>query len=98
MRTDLLTGDPGPTNSSKLSDCWNQIGVWGNGECGQLKKVVHCRNCTVFSSAAARLLENEELPQGYLDRWTEHFATEEEVENHQSHSALIFRIGAEWLA
>jgi chemotaxis-related protein WspD len=97
MRTDLLTGNPGATNSSKLNDCWNQIGVWGNGECGQLKKVVHCRNCAVYSSAAARLLEKE-LPQGYLDRWTEHFAGELQVGDHQTQTALIFRIGAEWLA
>jgi chemotaxis-related protein WspD len=98
MRTDLLAADPGEANSGKLDDCWNKIGVWGNGECSQLKKVVHCRNCAIYSSAAARLLEKKELPQGYLDRWTRHFATEVEVENHQSQSALIFRIGAEWLA
>jgi chemotaxis-related protein WspD len=85
------------TSSIKLNDCWNKIGVWGNRECGELKKVVHCRNCIVYSSAASQLL-GADLPQGYLERWTTHFATEQKVDSRQMRAALIFRIGAEWLA
>jgi chemotaxis-related protein WspD len=84
-------------NSMKLNDCWNEIGVWGNRECGELKKAIHCRNCIVYSSAAAQLL-GAELPQDYLERWTTHFASGQKVESRQMQAALIFRIGAEWLA
>ena len=84
-------------SSIKLNDCWNKIGVWGNRECGELKKVVHCRNCIVYSSAAAQLL-GAELPQDYLERWATHFASRQKVESRQMQAALIFRIGAEWLA
>jgi chemotaxis-related protein WspD len=87
----------GTRNSGKLNDCWNQIGVWGNRECGELKKAIHCRNCIVYSSAAAQLL-GADLPLGYLDGWTNYFATEPKVEDRQERTALIIRIGAERMA
>ena len=97
MRANLQKRDLESMSSRKLNDCWNKIGVWGNRECGELKKVIHCRNCIVYSSAAAQLL-GAELPQDYLERWTTHFASEQKVESRQMQAALIFRIGAEWLA
>jgi chemotaxis-related protein WspD len=84
-------------SSVKLNDCWNKIGVWGNRECGELKNLIHCRNCVVYSSAAAQLLGGE-LPKDYLEGWTTHFATEAQAEDRPMEAALIFRIGAEWLA
>ena len=51
----------------------------------------------VYSSAAAQLL-GAELPQDYLARWTKHFSSEQKVEHREMQAALIFRIGAEWLA
>ncbi len=53
-----------------LDDCWNRIGVWGNSECPELDKHAHCRNCPVYSSAAAQMLNGEPEP-GYLREWTE---------------------------
>ena len=97
MTGNLPKPNLGSVSSIKLNDCWNKIGVWGNRECGELKKVIHCRNCTVYSTAAAQLLRAE-LPQDYLEGWTAHFATEPKVEARQTQAALIFRIGAEWLA
>ena len=97
MKAELPKRKLESVSSIKLNDCWNKIGVWGNRECGELKKVIHCRNCIVYSSAAAQLL-GAELPQDYLERWTTHFATEQKVESRQMQAALIFRIGAEWLA
>ena len=97
MTADLRARNLEFTRSGKLNDCWNKIGVWGNRECGELKKVTHCRNCIVYSSAAAQLL-GAELPEGYLDRWTTHFATPPIVEDRQVRTALILRIGAELLA
>jgi chemotaxis-related protein WspD len=97
MRAELPKRNLKSMSAIKLNDCWNKIGVWGNRECGELKKVIHCRNCIVYSSAAAQLL-GAELPQDYLERWTTHFAAEQKVESRQMQAALIFRIGAEWLA
>ena len=97
MRAELPSRNLESMSSIKLNDCWNKIGVWGNGECSELEKVTHCRNCIVYSAAAAQLL-GAELPPDYLQRWTTHFATEQKVESRQMQAALIFRIGGEWLA
>jgi chemotaxis-related protein WspD len=97
MRANLQKRNLESMSSRKLNDCWNKIGVWGNRECDELKKAVHCRNCIVYSSAAAQLL-GAELPQDYLERWAKHFATEPDVNRQRLQAALIFRIGAEWLA
>jgi chemotaxis-related protein WspD len=97
MKADLPKRNLASMSSTKLNDCWNKIGVWGNRECGELKKVIHCRNCIVYSSAAAQLL-SAELPPDYLERWTTHFASAQKGESRQMQAALIFRIGAEWLA
>jgi chemotaxis-related protein WspD len=96
MKAELPKRNLESMSSFQLIDCWKKIGVWGNRECGELKKVIHCRNCMVYSSAAAQLI-GAELPQDYLERWTTHFASEQKVESRQMQAALIFRIGAEWL-
>ena len=96
MKAELPKRNLESMSSMKLKDCWNKIGVWGNRECGELKKVIHCRNCIVYASAAAQLL-SEEISQDYLERWTAHFASDQKVESRQKEVALVFRIGAEWL-
>jgi chemotaxis-related protein WspD len=97
MRAELPNRELESISSIQLNDCWKKIGVWGNRECGELKKVNHCRDCLVYSSAAAQLL-GAELPQGYLEGWTAQLAVEQKVESGRMEAALIFRIGAEWLA
>ncbi len=79
------------------ADCWNQIGVWGDGSCPELKKCAHCHNCPVYSAAALALLEAEP-PAGYRDEWTSHFAREKVVAAPDVHSVVIFRVGIEWLS
>jgi len=97
MKTDLPASNFNTLSSLKLNDCWNKIGVWGDRGCPELKTVIHCRNCIVYSSAAAQLL-GAELPSDYLGHWATHFATELMVQSRQLQAAFIFRIGAEWLA
>jgi chemotaxis-related protein WspD len=97
MKAERSSEDRGIVSPLKLNDCWNKIGVWGNRECLELKKVVHCRNCAVYSSAAAQLL-GAELPQDYLERWTTHFSSELKPQSRQRQAALLFRVGVEWLA
>lgn len=80
-----------------VRDCWNQIGVGGNQTCRELPHYFHCHHCPVYSAAAVRLLDR---PLSIEDRraWTEHYAHEKRLSAPAKTSALLFRIGAEWLA
>lgn len=79
-------------------DCWNQIGVSGDGTCPELVKVIHCRNCPVYAAGGRRLLEREP-PADYLREWTQALAeAKDEDQAEDTLSVLIFRLGQEWLA
>lgn len=81
---------------SGIDDCWNRIGVRGDSSCPELLRHIHCRNCPVYSSAALNLLDRE-APAGYIADWTRHFARPKPPQDLQTQSALVFRVGAEWL-
>ena len=79
-------------------DCWNQIGVSGDGTCPELAKVIHCRNCPVYAAGGRSLLEREP-PADYLREWTQALAeAKDEDQGDNTLSVLIFRLGREWLA
>lgn len=90
-----------------LDDCWNRIGVMGDRSCGELKTVIHCRNCAVYSAAGRSLLERP-APAEYLKEWTDMLAetaTEQVsvgegtlVRATDAVSVIIFRLGNERLA
>lgn len=80
-----------------IDDCWNTIGVRGNGSCVKLAQYAHCRNCPVHASAAVTLLDRDP-PSGYVAEWTSHFAEAKQLEAPDTDSAVVFRIGAEWFA
>ena len=82
---------------SASSDCWNQIGVWGDGTCPKLKEHLHCRSCPMFTGAASRLLDREP-PAEYLDHWARHFAAQDRGVARLTESALVFRSVEEWFA
>jgi chemotaxis-related protein WspD len=84
-------------NPAILNDCWNRIGVRGDSSCPELQVHVHCRNCPVYSAAAANLLDVEPPPD-YLPNWTRHVAREKQIDEAATHSVVVFRIGEEWLA
>ena len=69
----------------------------GNATCPELQRVVHCRNCPVYSRAGLQLLDRP-LPPEYRRAWTEHFAQEKKLAGPAKQSALLFRLQAEWLA
>jgi chemotaxis-related protein WspD len=85
-RVDLVTVD----------DCWNRIGVRGDGSCPELKQYVHCRNCPVFSAGAAQVLDSASA-SNFADR-TAFFARPVEIIDGETQSVVIFRVAAEWLA
>ncbi|MCL1469176.1 chemotaxis protein CheW [Argonema antarcticum] len=90
------------------NDCWNKIGVEGDRSCEQLKTVIHCRNCPVYSAAGRSLLEREAPPE-YVNEWTEILAKTPPVSSKtqvsgaivpspETASVMIFMLGGEWLA
>jgi len=77
-------------------DCWNRIGVRGDGSCPDLARYVHCRNCPVHAAGAIALLER--APQDdYVAAWTQHMAAADTPVDRGAESIVIFRVGAEWL-
>jgi chemotaxis-related protein WspD len=94
---------PAPSQAPEASshppgpDCWNRIGVHGDGSCPELRQHVHCRNCSVYANAGRQLLDRP-LPAGYRREWTEHFARVKPALAPARTSAVLFRIQTEWLA
>jgi chemotaxis-related protein WspD len=80
-----------------IDDCWNRIGVRGDGSCVELPRHVHCRNCPVYSAAATERLDAD-LPAGYLDDWTRHLARPKPDSAQDTRSVVIFCLDDEWLA
>jgi chemotaxis-related protein WspD len=87
---------PAPA-SPVLNDCWNRIGVRGDGSCPELIQHAHCRNCPVYAAAAISLL-NRPAPANYANDLTRHLAELKKDEAATEHSAVIFRLRSEWFA
>jgi chemotaxis-related protein WspD len=83
-----------------MDDCWNRIGVSGDRSCPELRAVVHCRNCAIYSRAGRSLLEREP-PADYLPSWTAVLADDRDdrvVVGGQALVLMVFRVGDERLA
>jgi chemotaxis-related protein WspD len=80
-----------------IDDCWNRIGVCGDQSCPELPRFVHCHNCPVFATASDRLLAGP-APEGYLEEARARLAAPPDAVIPDAYSALVFRIGEEWLA
>jgi chemotaxis-related protein WspD len=106
LKTVAIPNDFEPDHPT-LNDCWNQIGVMGDRTCGELKTVIHCRNCNVYSAAGRSLLERDAPPE-YLQEWTNilsETSTQQVgvgegtlVRATDTLSVIIFRLGNERLA
>lgn len=90
-------GNVAETAQLSLHDCWNKIGVQGDLSCPELVQYIHCRNCPVYSAAAAALLESS-MPDGYVDERTRHYSQEKQDYAQDTRTLTLFRIGPEWLA
>jgi len=84
-------------SETRIQDCWNRIGVQGDKSCAELRSHVHCRNCPVFEQGA-RILLDRPAPAGYVKEWTHFLARPKEAEAGFTDTAMVFRIGPEWLA
>ena len=85
------------SSPDKIEACWNRIGVSGDGSCPELKQVIHCHNCPVYSSAGRSLFDRN-APEGYLDEWTRVLSGQKREGISETTSVVIFRLGVEWLA
>jgi len=83
----------------EFDDCWNRIGVWGKQQprCPKLDKIIHCRNCDVYSNAGRNMLERK-LPEDYENTWARIYAQGKPESVTGTQSVTIFRLGEEWLA
>ena len=86
-------------DAMQIDDCWNRIGVWSKtgASCPQLVKVIHCRNCEIYS-AAGRLLLEQKAPLEYKQQWAKRYAQPLVRSLRRGTSVTVFRIGMEWLA
>jgi chemotaxis-related protein WspD len=77
--------------SAQSPNCWRTIGVYhGDQSCGELIKVAHCRNCSVFQEAARSVYRRFDA------------APPEPIELNppskpDSLSILVMQFGAQWL-
>ena len=78
-------------------DCWNSIGVRGDRSCPELAHHVHCHHCPTFGAAAQALLDRAPA-EADVAAWTLHYRKPQEAQVRETQSAIIFRVGAEWLA
>ncbi len=88
---------PIPIHTMALDDCWNRIGVRGDGSCPELTQYVHCHNCPVFAAGAAAMLDAD-VPDSYFADRTAHFAEQAHAEEGGTRSVVIFRVASEWLS
>jgi chemotaxis-related protein WspD len=89
--------DPASPGPGAIDACWSRIGVWGRADCAELTTHIHCRNCPVYSHAAAAMLDGA-IPEGYLEEWTTHVAAPKQPPVAAAFSLLVFRINTEWFA
>jgi chemotaxis-related protein WspD len=81
------------SSAEAIDDCWNRIGIHGDRSCPLLVDHIHCRNCSVYSAAATRLLDRYSLAQE--QRVSVH--SEALVTDVETRSTVVFRLGEEWL-
>lgn len=79
-------------DAQAIDDCWNRIGIHGDKSCPLLVEHVHCRNCSVYSAAATRLLDRYALQQEQHEQ-----ASAKADVDVVTRSILMFRLGEEWL-
>jgi chemotaxis-related protein WspD len=77
--------------------CWRRIGVSGDRSCAELARHIHCRNCSAYTDAAQRNLRRPVEP-GYRETWAQQLARPEAALPVTDAAAMVFRIGADWLA
>jgi len=87
------------SNEIKIHDCWNKIGTRSpqGASCDRLKEVITCTNCDVYIQTGRRLLHRE-VPDGYLEEWTEVLSSTATSKKVEMQSVIIFELGNQLIA
>ncbi|OZI46701.1 chemotaxis protein CheW [Bordetella genomosp. 5] len=81
-----------------VDDCWNRIGIHGDGSCERLREHVHCRNCAVYASAARQLLDRIPVQTASAQSVAPLSAPLWHASDERALVVLVFRVAREWLA
>jgi chemotaxis-related protein WspD len=87
-----------PTAEDVIDACWSRIGARGDQSCPRLQEFYRCLNCPTYAASAVQLLDRPARTE--LDAANLHWQGEQAEAGGQEcvdASALIFRIGHEWL-
>ncbi|NDY43222.1 chemotaxis protein CheW [Dissulfurirhabdus thermomarina] len=81
-----------------VDPCWQRVGTWAPGgpTCPELAEAIHCRNCEAFARAA-RILLDRPLDPDRVAEVTRDLAEEAREIARGDRSALVFRVGPEWI-
>jgi chemotaxis-related protein WspD len=98
----LAQAEFSPLLDTAIDDCWNRIGVRGDGSCPRLAGYIHCRNCPVHDAAAVHVLDRDQAADSSSEREGMHRLTAQSLSEYAARQAdttswLVFRIGDEWL-
>lgn len=78
-----------------VDDCWNRIGVRGDSSCPELQQHFRCLNCPTYAAAAVAMLDRVVADEDFIASWS---TVRQSDQKEKTQSALIFRVGVEWLA
>ena len=83
-------------DTSAFDACWRRIGVQGDRSCERLAQHVHCHHCERHAEAAMQLLDRHRLD---LVATADHILPADTPQaGGATLSALVFRLGQDWLA
>lgn len=77
--------------------CWKEKGIFGDGSCPELPRLIHCRRCPIYAAAGRQHLD-QDLPAGYLEERTQVMALPKETARLGTLSVLAFRLCGERFA
>jgi len=89
--------NPTRADADEIDDCWNRLGIHGDGSCPLLPRHIHCRNCSVYSQAATAILDrfSSQALATYDDAGERPEA--DAATSGPSRSYVVFRHGDDWL-
>jgi len=86
-----------PDTRSNRIKCWREKGSFGDGSCPELRVLVHCRHCPVYTRASRQILDRN-LPPGYTEERTVVMARQKEMARLGTLSVMVFRLQDERFA
>lgn len=98
LEASLIQANLANSDEVAIDACWGRIGTRGDHSCPRLQEFFRCLNCPTYAAGAARVLDRPALVE--TDAVQLHWQRDEQSEPQRDSitaSALIFRIGGEWL-